>query len=219
MKSLKQVHPSESQLALYSGHDLGFWEQRRIGKHVDSCQQCRQTILHFQTGTDELRDLASDMPADLNWARLSQEMTGNIRVGLAAGECIEGFERSLRPARPKLLWHTASVLGVATVVMVAAMWLNMPEPQREHLVSSLTSIRWSRIGSPVRSQPALAVQDSVVLEASPLAIEVKSNGRALSLMHPRSDGATVSINMDSAGVRYVDAETGQVTTNKVYYAE
>ena len=39
-------------------------------------------------------------------------------------------------------------------------------------------------------------------------------------MHPHSDGATVSVSMHgSAGVRFVDADTGQVTTNKVYYAE
>ena len=61
----------------------------------------------------------------------------------------------------------------------------------------------------------------MVLEASPTPIEVKSgNGRALSLMHPRSDSATVSVNMqDSAGVRYVDADTGQATINTVYYAQ
>jgi hypothetical protein len=37
---------------------------------------------------------------------------------------------------------------------------------------------------------------------------------------PHSDGATVSASvLGSAGVRFVDADTGQVTTNKVYYAE
>ena len=38
-------------------------------------------------------------------------------------------------------------------------------------------------------------------------------------MHPDSDGATVSMNtQDSAAVRFVDARSGQVTINKVYYA-
>jgi hypothetical protein len=60
----------------------------------------------------------------------------------------------------------------------------------------------------------------VMLEASSSAIEVKENGRTMMLTHPRSDGGTVSISMKgSAGVRYVDADTGQVTINKVYYAE
>jgi len=62
--------------------------------------------------------------------------------------------------------------------------------------------------------------DDVVLEASSSAIEVKENGRAMSLTHPHSDHVTVSVSLrGSAGVRYVDADTGQVTTNKVYYAE
>ncbi len=62
--------------------------------------------------------------------------------------------------------------------------------------------------------------EEVVVEASSSGIQVKENGRTLSLMQPRSDGATVSVSMQgSAGVRFVDADTGQVTTNKVYYAE
>ena len=67
---------------------------------------------------------------------------------------------------------------------------------------------------------AAATPEEAIVEASATGIQVKENGRTLSLMHPRSDGATVSISMHgSAGVRFVDADTGQVTTNKVYYAE
>ena len=69
-------------------------------------------------------------------------------------------------------------------------------------------------------QSTAAAPEDVVVEASSAGIEVKENGRTLSLMQPRSDGATVSMSMQgSAGVRFVDADTGQVTTNKVYYAE
>ena len=43
---------------------------------------------------------------------------------------------------------------------------------------------------------------------------------ALSLLHPQAGGGTVSMNtQDSAAVRYVDADSGQVTINKVYYAQ
>ena len=34
-----------------------------------------------------------DFPKDLNWNRLAEDMTGNIRVGLAAGEAIARFDR------------------------------------------------------------------------------------------------------------------------------
>lgn len=61
--------------------------------------------------------------------------------------------------------------------------------------------------------------EEVVLEASSSSIQVRENGRAMSLI-PHSDGATVSVSMHgSAGVSFVDADTGQVTINKVYYAE
>jgi hypothetical protein len=82
----------------------------------------------------------------------------------------------------------------------------------------LNRIRTERIGTLVHSATA-AIPEEVVLEASSSSIQVRENGRAMSLLS-HSDGATVSVNMHgSAGVRFVDADTGQVTTNKVYYAE
>lgn len=219
---MNPTHPTEVQLALYSGRDLSFFEQRRVGRHVAKCADCRAAVSLYEIGDASVRELAAELPEDLNWGRLSQEMTGNIRVGLAAGECIAGFEKSFRPARPRFFWHTASIIGCASVIVFAALWLNLPEVQKDHLAGSLTkmgSVRWERIGSGVRGTNTAAA-DSVILEASPSAIQVKSNGQALSLMHPHSDGGTVSVNMqDSAGVRYVDADTGQVTINRVYYAQ
>jgi hypothetical protein len=105
------------------------------------------------------------------------------------------------------------------MVFVAAFWMSLPTQQAEHLMTALKRIRTDRIGKLVQ-RPAAAQDDAVVLEASSSSIEVKENGRAMSLMHPHSDGVTVSVSMrGSAGVRYVDADTGQVTTNKVYYAQ
>jgi len=49
---------------------------------------------------------------------------------------------------------------------------------------------------------------------------VRENGGSLALLHPRSDGLTISVNMQgSAGARYIDSDTGQVTINRVYYAQ
>lgn len=211
-----QIHPTRSELALFAGNDLGFWIQRRTGRHVLNCSQCQLEVNALQQARAALIDLNAELPAGLNWNRLSQEMTGNIRVGLAAGECVAGFEKSAHFGRPRIR-YTAALLACAMVVITGGLWFNLTSGQRTLLGTALTRIRWDRIG-PVRS--ATLSQDSVVLEASPLAIEVKMNGRALSLTHPRSDGGTVSVNMqDSAGVRYVDADSGQVTINKVYYAQ
>ena len=42
----------------------------------------------LRTASQQVREVAAEIPKDLNWNRLAQEMTGNIRVGLAAGEAI-----------------------------------------------------------------------------------------------------------------------------------
>lgn len=210
-------HPTETQLALYAGDDLRVWERWRVRRHVASCSECRHEIQAYRQAAEDLQDIEVGLPGQVNWARLSDEMTGNIRVGFAAGECIADFEKHGHPVRPRLLWRAALVMTCLSLVVVSMVWLKIPGERMDHWVSSLRSVRMERIG-PIRTPPA--VQDAVVLEANPSSIEVKANGSALSLMHPRSDGATVSVNMqDSAGVRYVDADTGQVTMNRVYYAQ
>ncbi len=212
------LHPTAARLALYAGKDLGWWGQWSVQRHVANCSGCQADVDALQNSNAQLCNLAPDLPADVNWTRLSQEMTGNIRVGLAAGECIADFEKSVRPSRPRIAWLSGTVLGCAAIVVVASLWLNLPTRQMDHLISAVGQVRWGRIGSSFRT-PATN-QDAVVLEANPLAIEVKMNGHGLALMHPSSAGATVSVNMqDSAGVRYVDADSGQVTLNKVYYAQ
>jgi hypothetical protein len=109
------------------------------------------------------------------------------------------------------------VLACATVLFVFVFWASIPRTQSEHLVQALKLMASRGMGTVPRTGLA---QEDVVLEVSSAGIEVKENGRTMSLMHPRSDGATVSVSMHgSAGVRFVDVDTGQVTTNKVYYAE
>ena len=212
-------HPSESQLALLAGGDLaGVWERWRVGRHVSRCAGCQNEVRLLRSASEEVRALTAELPQDLNWNRLAAEMTGNIRVGLAAGEAIARFDKPAPPHRLRLGWNAALVLACATVVFVAAFWMSLPQPQAEHLMTALKRIRTERIGRLVQ-RPAAAPDDAVVLEASASSIQVKENGRAMSLMNPHSDGVTVSVSMrGSAGVRYID-DTGQVTTNKVYYAE
>ena len=208
-------HPSEVQLALFAGGDLGFWDRWRIGRHISDCSTCQSEVAALRTAAEQVREAAPELPSDLNWNRLAEEMTGNIRVGLAAGEAIARFDRPIAGARPRLGWNAALVLGSATALFVALFWTSLPREQSQHLTSALQKIFSGQTG-----RHPIAAQEDVMLEASSSSIEVKENGRTMMLTHPRSDGVTVSINMrGSAGVRYVDNETGQVTTNKVYYAE
>jgi len=201
-------HPNEFQLALFAGGDLGFWNRWQVSRHVARCPQCSGEVAALRSVQDDVRDVASQFPKDLNWDRLSQEINGNIRVGLAAGEAIARFDRpTQRPLR--LSWNAALVMAGATAIFGVAFWTSVPPAQKDHLLAALRRIPQAR---------ATVEPDEVMIEASSSAIEVKDHGRTLSLTHPHSDGVTVSVSMrGSAGVRYVDADTGQVTTNKVYY--
>jgi hypothetical protein len=230
-------HPAPQQIALFAGDDLGRWDRWRVSGHVAHCSECRDEVQALRDAAAHLRDLTDEMaqlPPVLsnasNWNRLAEEMTGNIRVGLAAGEAIALFDKPLR-ARRRLgwlvpSWNFALVALGATAIFAIAFWTSLPPRQAEHLLSSLERIRVERIGTLLHSAnatpgaaPAGAAGEDVVLEASSSSIQVRENGRSMSLI-PHSDGATVSVSMHgSAGVRFVDADTGQVTTNKVYYAE
>jgi len=163
--------------------------------------------------------VAAELPENLNWNQLADEMAANVRVGLAAGEAIARFDKPEFAGRSRHLgWNAAMVIACATVVFGAAFWINLPRPQMDHLVSALKRVRMDRIGKLVQ-HPVAATED-VMLEGSSSSLDLSQNGRTLSLMHPHSDAVTVSVSMrGSVGVRYVDADTGQVTTAKVYDAE
>lgn len=221
-------HPVPEQIALFAGGDLGRWQNFTMARHVARCSQCRHEVQGLRDATRQLRELTdemADLPNGLSWNRLAEEMTGNIRVGLAAGEAIALFDKPVR-IRSRLRWNAAFVVLGAAVIFGIAFWTSLPPQQAEHLLASLQRIRAERIGTLVRPANAGAgatatnvTREEVVLEASSSSIQVRENGRAMSLI-PHSDGATVSVSMHgSAGVRFVDADTGQVTTNKVYYAE
>jgi hypothetical protein len=207
-------HPGEIELALFAGGDLGFWNRWRVRTHLRECDGCRSEVAAYRLGRERVRELADEMPDGVNWTRLSQEMTGNIRVGLAAGECV-GPVRSHRSK--SLGWHGLGVMAAAFAIVICALWVNIPRERTDRLMTSLRSIRWNRIGTMVRPP---AMPESVVLEASPSSIELTANGGTMSFLTPRTDGVAVSVSMQgSAGTQYVDADTGQVTIDRVLYGQ
>ena len=214
-------HPSEVQLALLAGGDLAAWERWRVRHHLSRCAECKHELESLRMASQQVREVAAELPRDLNWNRLAQEMTGNIRVGLAAGEAIARFDKPAVHKRPRLAWNAATALACATMLFAFSFWASVPRPQAEHLFQALKRMATQGMGNAM-PRPAALTQEEVVLEASSSGIQVKENGRTMSLTHPHSDmdSATVSVNMQgSAGVRFIDADSGQVTTNKVYYAE
>lgn len=129
-------HPAAPQIALFAGGDLGRWERWRIARHVAGCSECRHELEALRDAAGQLRQLTdemADLPNSLNWNRLAQEMTGNIRVGLAAGEAIALFDKPLRN-KPRLGWNvTVLVLG-ATVIFGIAFWTSLPPAGRALVV-------------------------------------------------------------------------------------
>ena len=142
-------HPEAAQIALFAGGDLGRWERWGIARHMAGCSECRHELEAFFDAAGQLRQLTdemADLPNSLNWNRLAQEMTGNIRVGLAAGEAIALFDRPPRN-KPRLGWNAAVLVLGAAVIFGIAFWTSLPPQQAEHLWTSLQRIRTERIGT------------------------------------------------------------------------
>jgi len=192
------THPSQSILALYAGKELGWLAARRAERHVARCSQCRQVVEAFAALHDDLVGFG-DVPP-LSWSRLAAEMKANIRLGLAAGECV----RSESPA--PLAWISgmrAAMAGAAMVVLLAA------------------GLVLERSTLPV---PPVAADESMVLRATANGVELNQGGQSLSLLHMRAaqrPGGQLDVTY-SAGAqgsmraRYVDSDTGNVTINNVY---
>ena len=122
-------HPTEAQLALFAGGDLGRWERWRVARHVARCAAMPARSPGFARGrhatSRRSRRKCPSCQTDLSWNRLSQEISGNIRVGLAAGEAIALFDKPAPAETPARLERRLVVLG-ATVVFGIAFWTSLP---------------------------------------------------------------------------------------------
>ena len=182
-------HPDQALLALYAGGELGFLEKWSTSLHVAACVACREEVELFRSARAEVRRQAAELPPDLNWGRLSGEMKANIRLGLAAGECVARV-----PARP-LGWHPAMVLAAVLMVLLSGWWLHLPAP----------------------SAPERASVEGIRLESSSSGISLEEGRGAITLMNAGSNPVLVTVSTAGAvRARYVDEDTGEVTINNVY---
>jgi hypothetical protein len=192
------THPSEKNLALLAGGDLNAYAKWRVGRHVHACADCELRLQSYRIAKETLCAEVGGMPADINWERLSQEMTGNIRVGLAAGECI-GPPVGKAESVDRLGWRASAVLASMTVLLMTAWWLNIPG------------------NMPGTHRYSARSNSQVTLQSTPGGIQLKENGAVLTLMHQRGGSSVVfGSSPGSLRARYVDSETGQVTINNVY---
>ena len=183
-------HPSESELALMAGGELGLFARLRVSRHLKGCPECRAARCAFAEDRMWLSQCAGELPPGLNWDRLAAEMKANIRLSLEADRCA-----GARRGNPAWSGRPALALASAALIIVVGVWLSLPQPVALRPVSG----------------------NGVTLEATPTGIELKQDDRSLTLLNPGSEPLAVSVNMQGAlRARYVDSETGHVTITNVY---
>jgi hypothetical protein len=211
---MKKGHPRRTHLSLYAGGDLGAWDRLRVGLHVRNCARCNQNVDAFRLDRETLRTDAAALPSGVDWDRLSGEMTANIRVGLAAGQCVD----QRKPARAllgSLGFKPAAALASVTALLVGGWWLSLPGPGG----GMANAERFRQVfGNFDRGTPAPAPYDNVITLASTQdGLEVKQNGALMRIVHPGASPSVVTASTaGSVRARYIDDDTGQVTITNVY---
>ena len=100
-------HPSEADLALFAGGELGPLARWRIEKHLTDCDGCRETVsdfFHLQSEISELSDLPS-----LDWSALA----GRIKLAVADAQSAPRREQRWFLARPLVV---GTGLAMATLL-------------------------------------------------------------------------------------------------------
>jgi hypothetical protein len=190
-------HPDQASLALHAGGDLGWFARYRVERHVQQCDQCRAELDAFSATREIFTDLA-EIP-EVPWNRLAAEMKANIRLGLEAGECVRSGEVPLRDTP----WFTGARAAIAlasiAALLVTGIVLERPAPQ-------------------------IAYAEDFAVQATSDGIQVRHGGQSMRLMNPDDLGPNqrVMYSTDAQGsmrARYVDPDTGNVTINRVGYAD
>lgn len=181
-------HPEETILALHSSGDLSWFAAWRTERHVARCARCREEVASFRQVREVLPNLA-ELP-EVSWNRIAAEMRANIRLGLAAGECVgEAWEAKASP----LFGKARAVLAFAAVftLIVTGLVLERPTPS--------------------------AFSTETVAQAIDNGIQMRAGGQGFGLMHVGARGVINTVSAQGAmGARYVDPQSGYVTMTKVY---
>lgn len=184
-------HVPESDLALHAGNDLGWFASWRVNRHLAVCAECRRTETGYRELGEELSGAGDPPVAD--WDRLAVEMQANIRLGLAAGECV-----AQRHVAPGPAWRTLLAYASVLVLVVAGLLFQRRNPE-----PPVTPVEEPK-------------EERLVFAAINNGIELKQGSHAMGLMHRGGREVTVSVSAQGAvGARYVDSSTGHVVIHSV----
>ena len=204
-------HVMETELALYAAGDLPLWRgplvHLRVRLHLQRCDECRSLVEALRADQQELRRAADEMPASVDWDQLAAEMTANIRVGLAAGECVTPRERRVA-AMP---WRPVAIAAGFVVLLAGAWWLNIPRTDTEAIGRALRDMATGgRVSAP-------QAERGPVVGASSAGVVLVENGGQIRIDQGSLEPVMYSVSTQgSATTRYVDQDTGQVTITAVY---
>jgi hypothetical protein len=187
-------HPSEVELALLAGGDCGWIERVRLNHHVSHCDDCQDSVASFADIRSSLHEMALPAVAvdDSDWERLATDMRANIRLGLAAGECVAAVpaEPAGRPWFPRFAYGAAGVI----VLLGAGMFLRGLLPHTD-----------------------LPVARAAVVESTAKGIQVRTSAGTMTLLNQSDTEPDQTITSQGAvRARYVDGNTGTVTITSVY---
>ena len=183
-------HPSEEILALHAGGDLGWVARWTTARHLANCPRCAAEVAATARFRETLPEL-NQIP-EVPWNRIAAEMRANIRLGLAAGECVKSSGRPLRDS--PLFTGARATLALASVLalMVTSLMLEGPAP---------------RVARP----------EEPVVQATVDGIQRRWGDQGFGLMHSGASGVTYTVSAQGTlGARYTDPETGNVTMTKIY---
>ena len=199
-------HVAGADLALFISGDLNFWRKVQVRLHLRGCEPCRMLAEVFRSDQAQLHSVISEMPEGVDWDRLAAEMTANIRVGLAAGECVAPRSRKITA----LGWRPAAAIAGLCVLLAGGWWLNIPPAQTQALGHAMQAL-W-------RGRPIILEERGPMVQASSSGVELRENGNTLTISQGTSARpVAVSVSAQgSASARYVDADTGQMTITSVY---
>jgi hypothetical protein len=156
---------------------------------------------------EELRQSADDVPANVDWDQLAAEMTANIRVGLAAGECVTPRERKVAA----ISWRPPAIAAGLVVLLTGAWWLNIPPTDTVAIGNALHNIATG--GRSATTQE----ERGPVVKASSSGVELLENGGQMGIQQSGLQPVMYSVSTElSASARYVDQDTGQVTITGTY---
>jgi hypothetical protein len=183
-------HPSQEVLALHAGGDLGWLARWKTARHLADCEQCTADIAEYSELREALPEL-NQMP-DVPWNRIAADMRANIRLGLAAGECVRSSDRPFRDT-PLFSGARATVaLASVLALMVTGLMLERPAPRA-------------------------AQSNEPMVQATADGIQRRSGDQSFGLMHSGALKVTYTVGAQGTlGARYTDPETGNVTMTKVY---